>query len=543
MKHYLILSNRLILFLSLIYLFFFFQNLGDIGSNGKDVFLDNSYSTTIEKAGVTVFDEGLSFLQQNGISNNVEFSENVKAVRALQEGEYGVYLSDFQGVNSQALSSLKRDTSSNYWLVHLGDVSMHQNLFVDSLYLLLGSQNASSQQVVLLPRVSGTSASGTAIFRLLHEGRQLSSIAQDFATLDKVVFDIPLDLKGKFTVELEGDNVFYDNKFFFKIGSRIKPKVAVISEEPNLYLEEVFSNQDVFELNILDPSVIDYQVVAQSNVIILNALTKLPSGFVSQLQKKTVIVFPTTVGGQTQWVDLQKSIVRDESTYLPIGIDYNHPLLKGVFAKRNSDSEMPFGTPIFDLRGDYEVLVTFRDGTPYLVGLPSSNTYVFNSSLSIDASNLASHAIFLPLMYQIAFSAQEYDQGTYSYPDDILHISVENQEYPPKIVSEGITLIPEFNPSAYGISIRVPNLSPGFYDLIHQDDTMTLAVNSAKEESLMIGLSPEHLENYFSNSKHVQVSNAIAQGPQLSESSVWKYALILILVFIISETFLHRFLQ
>ena len=538
------------MFLSICLYFFYFLDTGGrfTAFSQARVFFDDSNSLFVEKNGKKGFDSGKELLDQLSIDlDNVEFGsdEKIDILSALKYKDYDVYLSDFQGVSATDLTALKKDSLSSKTLFHLGNITAHQNLFIDSLSIEFSSEDLSTQRISLIPRLSGTSEPGVGIFRLINEQRQLSSVAVDFSKMSKVIFDISSGLSGEFSVELQGDDVYYDNKFIFYLENRIKPTVAIVSESSSLYLREVFGNLDAFTVSNINPESIDYRLVELSDIVILNELSDLPSGFVSQLDSKTILVFPGKDGVEfTKWKGVS-ALPRESGNPLSFAIDFNHPLFSGVFASKSKDVDAPFGTPVFDIKGEYEVLISFRDKTPYLLRLLNSNTYFFNSSLDPKLSNFASHALFLPLMYQLAFSSVEYSYNASSYPGDIRSMQVENQEYPPRISSDNFELIPEFNPSEKGLAIKIPQLEPGFYDLKHIEDSSVIAVNILKEESLMEGITQEELKTFFEETSHINIADGdfSKEGLGLSESSLWKYALILILIFVVSETLLHRFLR
>ena len=531
----------------ILFLWFFTEETTIFQFDSDKVFLDNSKSTHIENNyGEKPYDLGIKFLKQSEIDESKISKENSLRMDALSDKDYGLFLSDFQGVDTSQLFSLKKDTSSSKSLFHMGDISLNQNLFIDSAYVYFDTEDLSKLQVVLIPKLSGKETHGSCIFRLLHNKRQVSTVALNFSDLDKVVFDIPIDMEGMFIVELEGDDVYYDNEFFFYLNKRMKPAVSIISgESDNLYLKEVFGNSNIFDLYMLDSRSIDYEVIEQSDIVVINAIDHLPSGFISQLNNKTVIIFPSDNANQMiGWKGISLLELNEQKMPWFLEIDYDHPLFAGVFEKQNEQSEMPFGTPIFSVNGDYEVVISYRNKDPFLIKLTNSDVYIFNSSIQSDLSNITSHAIFLPLMYQLAFSSQEYSQQVFFYPNDILNVDVENQEYPPKIIADGLELIPEFNPSQEGLALKIPELTPGFYKIVIPGDSMVIAVNSPNDESIMKGVSYEELSLFFKDSEHIEVlSNAQGYGSEIAEPSLWKYALILILLFVMTETMLHRFLK
>ncbi|MBC6400142.1 MAG: BatA domain-containing protein [Ekhidna sp.] len=552
LKYYLILTNRLLLFLAIVLLSLSILNVADSlhFNDGFKVYFDDSASSSIEEDGISVYNSGVDYLQTLGIAiEAIDFDSQhgfSRLSKVIEDQGYDMYVSDFQGISRDVIENLKVDTTTSRSFLMLGNLSGNQNLYVDTLFIELNSSDLSKQRIVLIPGLSGARSEGTAVFRLLNNERQISSVAMDFSELSRIEFDIPIDLKGEFTVRISGDNVYYDNEFFFTLTRRSKPKISILDELGNEYLREVFANENVFDLQILDPGSIDYHAIDESDIIILNSLEKLPSGFVSKIQEKTVMLFP----GQnekdlTLWEGITSTSRLKNASAFNFEIDYKHPLFSGVFSKPQQDTEMPFATPLFKINGDYEVLVSFRGNHSYLIKPRSSNVYLFNSSLDTESSNFASHSLFLPLMYQLAFSSLKYDQQVYYYPNDVMELSVENQEFPPKLSSKTLELIPEFNRSDNGLVIRIPKLDPGFYNLSHYEDSVRVAINISKEESIMEGIQKEELEEIAEKFSHLKILNTDSLTDELPflEKGLWKYVLILILVFLISETLLHRLLK
>ena len=512
------------------------------------IYFDDSASSSIEEDGISLYDRGINYVQTLGMAIEIvdfdseyDFSYLPKAVK---DQDYNLYVSDFQGIDKIFLENLKVDTTKSHSFLILGNISNNQNLYVDTLFFELNSSDLSKQRIVLIPGLSGERSEGTAVFRLLNDSRQISSVAVDFSKLNRIEFDVPTDLKGEFTVQISGDNVYYDNEFFFMLDPRPRPKISILDELGNEYLREVFANENVFDLQILDPGSIDYDVIGKSDIIILNSLKKLPNGFISKIQGKAVILFPSQNEKDiTLWEGIKNASRIENTSASNFEIDDKHPLFSGVFAKPQKQVEMPFGTPIFDIDGDYEILISFRSNYPYLIKPRNSNVYLFNAPLDTESSNFASHSLFLPLMYQLAFSSLKYDQQIYHYPNDLMEISVENQEFPPKLSSETLELIPEFNPSSNGLVITFPKLDPGFYKLSHYKDSVKMAINISKKESIMKGVKKEELEQVFerfSNIKILTIDSLTDETPPLNKS-LWRYALIL--MFLVSEVLLHRLLK
>lgn len=548
-KNYLILLNRVFIFLALIFSYWsFFTSPSDrtIFPEGRYIYFDASPSMFIESNGQTPYARGTAYLSEIGKMHPSNLpDEKGKVKSALINDHFSMYFSDFQGVSLSLLEAIKKDTISDKTLVHLGDEGRTQNLFIDSLQIMDASSDLEKRRVKFFPKISvGNKEESTAVYRLIHAGDQLASVTQIIGPNDGVVFYIPSNRTGEFVIEVSGDNVLYDNTFYFYLEEQTKPSVILLSDGGNAYLEEVFANTRLFDFNKMNLANVDYELLREAEVIVLHSDENLSNGLVHLIKDKTVLVFPAESERFVEiWPAISSSILRKEALRQSIDVGNENPLLANVFQKPKVDIELPSGTPLYDLVGDYETYLSYRDKSPYLIRLADSDIYFFNSSLRPESSDIMTHAVFLPLMYQLAFSAQKSDVNVYFRPGDMLNLRVENQELAPKIISKEVELIPEFNPTPTGLAIKLPYLAPGFYKLWHPDDSITVALNIEKEESLMEGISKNMLAEYFAETDHVKVVNDDASdNSSATKKGLWKYALILILVLAFSETLLHIFL-
>ena len=200
------------------------------------------------------------------------------------------------------------------------------------------------------------------------------------------------------------------------------------------------------------------------------------------------------------------------------------------------------------MNGDFETIINFRDGNPFL--LQKKDIYLFNVALKQSSSGFQSNALFLPILYQLAFSSVGRIDIPYYYPGDQLVVGSKPSDIPVKIKSIDYEVIPAFNSNGTEMILEVPDdLEPGMYVLLQGSDTLKgLAINLPKEESVMRAPSFEEFRDELSDMQNVTVSHLVeGQSNEVfasgSQSSLWKYALILTVFLILTETVLHRYLK
>ncbi len=549
LKHYLILVNRFVLFSAILFLLYlvivfdqyFYWNRID----QSNVFFDTSPSQYVEINGISGLDEGNQLIADLNIDDG-SIDTQIMLREALMDTHYPVVLSDFQNVEEVSLFELKSDTTIRKSLFILGDLSSQLNVYIDTVFVERNSTDRNSKTIIVKPQISGVSnEGGSIVFKLLIGDRQVASVSKRISELGTLKFDVISDLYGDLIVEIIGDNVLYDNRFYFCLSKQERPKISIIGSGDFGVLSAVFGNRNLFDLNVFQEHSIDYEIMNRSDILILNSLDRFPEGFKPFIHDRSLFIFPsynTSNWSQYLGLDLVKT---SRKSAIELDLDFRNPLFKGVFSEYSKNGDAPNSIPVFQMDGVFETLISYRDKSPFLVRLINSNSYFFNGFISPESSTIASHSLFLPIMYQLAFSVTNYENELFFYPSNLLEIDVDNKELPPRLVSESIELIPPFNPSGDGLSVKIPDIEPGFYEIVHADNRFPIAINLPKEESLMKAPTKDELVDFFSDVDHIQVlsSEDSLDSRENAVFGLWKYALLLVLLSICSETLLHRFLK
>jgi len=554
LKHLLILSNRILIFLTILSTFFYYLSRSQsiAGAKSGSYLIDRSNSMYIEKEDIRPIDQVDEYLTNSNLNSKGDRSPNddilyFNSRYSLLNNlpRYPFLASDFQGISIEDLHDNFVDSTIKRTILYAGEINNYRNVYVDSLSLSFNPDDLSKQRLTLFPGVSEPLWDGTIVFKLFHEGRQLSSIVKDIKEIGQISFDVPIDVKGNLSIRIEGDEVYYDNEFYFVIRDRERPNIAILNPLGSPYINHVFANENLFETYRVNSNSIDFELIRKSDVIVLAGMESLPSGFERQIQDKTVIVFPNPDLTQNDlWSGVQ---IRNKDTLerFEVDFDFDHPIFSGIFTKKRNEDVSPTSISFFSFEGDYQTIVSFRNRDPFLIKSSGLEHYYFNTSLNLSSSTFVTHSTFLPLLYRMALLTSELDGRIYYYPGDFAYMDVTNNEIPPKISSESIEVIPEFNPSGKGIIFKIPDLGAGFYDVLHDNDTFQLAINIPKEESLMYGVSLEELKENFGDLNHIRIQSIGSSSieDKVSGYSIWKYALILIILLVITETLLHRYLK
>ncbi|MEO9482108.1 MAG: hypothetical protein ABJG47_01595 [Ekhidna sp.] len=448
----------------------------------------------------------------------------------------------------QELSSFLRDSSRNYELVVTKDLGEIRNIYVDSLYLRPNEDNLSELSILVDFGVHNMT-NGSVVVKLMQGTRQLSSVVKDVTELDDVRFDILKDNYGSYEIAIDGDDVVYDNAFHFTIGERAKSQIVILNSTSSNLLKDVYGNSDLFDLAQQDLGNLNYDVMMNADLVVISDEFELPEDMKNQLMDKNYIVFPPdsiNVVSYERFFDFKLTGLTEK--FSEIDVDTKHPLFKGVFKDHLEYASQSAKAALFNIEGIFEPVISYRGGVPFL--LEKGGAYFFNSSISSGGSGFESNALFLPILYQIAFSSIGMIENPYYYPGDRLTLKTDATDVPIKISKSGYEVIPSFNSSGTEVVLEIPfNLEVGTYVVTQGADTLrSIALNIPKEESAMIAPSLEEFTKEFSRLPNVNVSQILAEESSVtfaaeSQSSFWKYALILAVFLLLIETLLHRYLK
>lgn len=533
------LSTRLILILFLLLLLFDFFFTGDSRNIAiNDAFLDNSQSMYIEFDGVSSMDNAQNILESSDyeiITNNALDLDN------------SMVISDFQGVTIKYIRDYLSDSSFQKTFLFTNDLNSLFNVFIDSVYFNVKQTDQIFNELILLPALSGRARVSDLVFRLVHAEKQVSSAILKSNQMEPIVFDIPRSLNGEFIIEIEGDDVSYDNQFRLVLHKGDVMEIGLLDESGNTYLENVFGNKNLFQIHQLNAEVMDFDVLQRCDFIVINAVSRLPSGFVNQVEDKKILFAPSA-GGQVAFdvgfTELNIKLLNDSTRY-QLKLDERNPIFSDISEKNLSLSNMPSARKFYQLDGDYEVLIELRTGDPFIIKNSGREFYFINSPLELEFTDFTTHSIFLPILYKLALNSDEDLNKLQFFPDEYFYVDGGMSEKSPRIVGNNMDVIPEFNSTENGLVVKIPRIEAGFYKLIHDGDTSKIAINISKEESLMEALTINEMRENFGDLNHVRIQsiNETLNTRDEKTISIVKYILILVGFVLLTETIFHRYLK
>lgn len=499
------------------------------------------------------------------------------------KAEKNIYLiSDFQNYSSD-IQNVKADTSFHTYLIPLKSQPTN-NLLIDSCWfetpghkkgqeetLFVQVENRSSQSYQNIPVRLTINDTIKAINNLTIEPREKKEFQLTYKNYRSGTH------RGM--VELDDYPIVYDNRYYFSYQVRAKNNVLAIyqpSDSAINYLDALFQKDENIIFSKAESKRVQVSQFPNNQCIILLNLQNPASGLQNALinfvsEGGTLAIFPGENANINAYNALFSSlhanlIQRADSTKLRMEkVNFKDPLLKNVFLREKENLDLPFVkySYLFSHKttSQQTTILGFNNTEPTLAEYPFKSGRLYNFSFPLDekTTNFNQHAIFVPIVYNIALNSYEPQQIQYqiqnnlilTFPKNEQMTSIQSIELKPQTSDESIRLS-LLNEYADQMRIDLHNTvqEAGFYQLlINGQFYRTLAFNYNRNESLSIPLTPEQLKQKIANAnlKNFAVVEPTKQEfeKRIMEANegieLWKLFLVLSLLFMAAEIAITRF--
>jgi len=498
--------------------------------------------------------------------------------QALNTGQADIQtaylISDFQE-NTVDLETFQ-DTTLEVNLVPLQAVQ-ERNVAVDSAWFEAPVQmlNQTNSLLVSVRNYSDEEADNVRV-SIRYEGQTKPVGTMTIPARSAVVDTVPITIlrTGWHDAELTITDypVQFDDKYYFSFNVAEVIRVLIINEgSQNRYLEAAFNGIPNFEAVSQSRQNLDYSNFGSYQMIILNDLQSISSGFASDLNEYVnsggnVLVFPDRNADLPSYADFLNNFPANEYATFEqqernVGsVNTEEFVFRDVFENQSANLRLPTTKGNFQFNranaSREEQLLTYRDGDAFLskFEVGQGNLYVCAAPLKEEYSNLAqSGEIFIPMLYKMAISSNRARQIAYTIGrDEVIEADhfVNSTDIVYKLRGESGEFIPEqriIGSKAFlGIGNQV--LEAGFYDLFLTQDTILAeyAFNFDRKESALDYIPAAELDNRVSaNINVLDVMEEAVLTARIEERSqgivLWRWCLILALLFLAAEVLLLRF--
>ena len=489
--------------------------------------------------------------------------------RSQNKGLRTFWLSDFQKSSFEDFEKLGFDSAEQIYLLPL-KADETQNIYTDSVWLdkpfyALGGQ------ISCFARVNNTGASDIEdlTVRLFVEGKQIAQNTIKIPARGHEIarFDFVADKNSKTQrayIEIEDYPISFDNVFYFSFEAATSVQISHISSANTSYVKKVYQTEDFFSYEHFDENNIEYSKLVQSDLIILEEVNKLNPIMKEKLKEalsrgtKLFIIPSENIDPKDyQHLGISFSVSTDTARYELATPNENDAFFDAffsqVFQKLDKNISMPFAYSLIDWDYPLYDLLKTRKGNGFLLAYPLENdAYIYLMASSLRKSDIAEHALFLPILYKMAMSTSS--KKTYhTFEDDIASFSIDTVSNRRifTLKKDSIEIIPQQSISARKLLIEIPKepfLSSGHYTLSLQNTDAVLAylsLNYGKDESKIKAYNEQELTDKIGALSQFKVLSTESDMDFMKafkglyeQQSYWRYMLVLAIFCLLVESLL-----
>lgn len=590
LKKWLLLTTRLLLLVVLIFAFaqpFFKGKDDDKKNNELVILLDNSFSMRakgnkgelLKRAVQELIEETpetktLSVLTSNEIfwdtdiksiqkellnlnysGTSFELDNLITKVQAKKPNtsiDY-IVISDAIHVESKKTSSLSEGNSlyfidaiaQNKNNVSIENVSLSQNL--DQFYEIKVTLKSFGEQENGIP------------LSIVNGSKSVAKTIVNFKENEQTVqFTLPkTDFHGYAQIQDKGLN--YDNTFYFSIEKPKKIKVTTIgTADKNAFLSKIYTSEE-FEITNYTISEINYSELENQHTIILNELDEIPSSLATNLNDfyskgGNVIIIPSSTISIDKLNSLTNKVGNTNFTTLQnqekkiTKISFSHPLYQNVFEKRVTNFQYPEVKQSFAIASKGLPILQLEDGSYFLQSTSNQvgSIYTFSAPINKQNSNFQNSPLIVPTFYNMAQTQGNSGKLSHTIGENevVLMDAIASKDEVVSIQNEEESFIPMQQVLNTKIKLSLGDLpeNSGNFAIKKKDNNLkNISFNYARTESDL----GQKNETTFKDFTKVNDISTVFNEIESSRSSkdLWKWFVILALVFLVSEMLIQKFVK
>jgi hypothetical protein len=517
-------------------------------------------------------EDALSLVDEIEISPRVKKLNNIinrqKQILDMDNSNKISYiLSDFQ---ASIMTIPELDTTLEVNLVPVQAIQ-EANISIDTAYLESGvAFRGQSNKLVVLIKNHSDDVVDNVRLSILKDGQEKPEGQLTIPARQSVADTINISLQedGWHTAEIKITDypVQFDDQYWISFYVDENLDVLNIRDgRPNRYLTALFNGLENFKFTSVSSTGINYGELDKYKLIIIHDVQALSTGMISAFNTYIenggkLLLFPTegcdlssynaflnTVGANRfeNFVEQEKTVYR---------INTDEFVFNGVFDDRSNNMTLPTVSKSFNLTNfqsrSQENLLTFRDGSKFLVKYSKGNgiLYVCTSPLNEELNNLVLNAeIFVPMVFKMAIAKASSDPISYFIGDNV-PIEVKKGSNNAEMVytiKGNVELIPAQINLGNKVYLQENGQidQSGIYRLENAGQLeKILAYNYDRLESDMTISDLENLPpnwNIIDNTLSADFTSIISEKDK--GIILWKWCLILALIFLAIESLLLRF--
>jgi len=589
-KKWLLLLTRLLLLTFLILAFtqpFFVAKESKKNTNEMYIILDNSYSMQAKGKKGELLKRAVQDLLEHTpeaqnfsliTNSNSYWNTDIKAIQKdLQDLKYSaspfrldnliakvnarksalnkdiIVITDAVGLETNQTKSFRKE--DNVYFI-IPEAEQKNNIAIDSVYI---QQTLDSFYEIGIKLSANGDDFNDIPIALYNKNKLVAKTLIKFETNTKTInFTIPKeDFHGYVSVVDKG--LAYDNTYYFSISKPSLTNIFSIGDaDKSKYLARIYTN-DEFNYNNFPIANLDYNLLEKQDAIVLNEIKDVPQAL------QTTLKSFVTKGGNLIIIPAQESNVTNLNTFManfgPLQfktasqsdkkvtkINFNHPLFSSVFEKRIDNFQYPSTKTAFGLNSATPSILSYDDQSPFLTSLPNdlSSVYVFAAPINKTNSNFQNSPLIVPTFYKMAQSIrktgvnaliigedQPFVVDALLSKDEILTVKNNAESFIPVQQLLNTKVKMTFNES--------PSEAGNFSIFNGANMVKNISFNYNRTES-NLALANTDAANKFKEIDDIETVFNTIQTDR-TDTQIWKWFVILALLFLALEVLIQKFVK
>ena len=474
--------------------------------------------------------------------------------------------SDFQE-NMMNMDGLDADSAIQLVVMPLAS-DYQQNIYIDTVWLSspILQKDLANEINVRIVNESGKDINGLPV------NFEIDSKSVAFNTIDipangknDIAMQFVLNESGEKTavVSINDYPITFDDTYNFVLNVRPIIKIVELSTGTgDLAIKTLFSNDSLFDYNVMNPYRIDQQYLADCQMVINDGDANINETMWQTIidfakDGGSVVIFPSAVSEHSE-----SSEISDDTLSIS-AISSNHEFFNDIFVNIPNNADLPkvYKHVQIDKKqfSNTLTLISLQNGTSFftLSKVGGGNIFSFASQLGKDWTNFADNSLFVPIMYKIAMLGGQMSRLSYTlgFEKDIVikdltafsegDIRIRNAQ-------GNFEMIPMVEMRNNRALIRLYDELPGagFYTVNKGDEVVeTTAWNNNRKESKMKFLDREEVDkllkdnglNVLAVMKADEIHSDDVMEMMIRRSMMWKSFILLSLITLLIEILVLRF--